>query len=107
MRKIKIKSNHSDKVWLAPAKINLFLHITGQREDGYHELQTVLQLLNYSDELYFKVLEHDKIIHLNPLPGVKPDDDLTVRAAKLLQQHANCSLGVEININKHLPMGGG
>lgn len=92
---------------MAPAKINHFLHITNQREDGYHELQTVFQFLDYSDELSFKVLDHDEIVHTNPLPGVKPEDDLTVRAAKLLQQYANCPLGVEINITKRLPMGGG
>lgn len=99
--------DNSDKVWLAPAKINHFLHITGQREDGYHELQTVFQFLNYSDELRFKILDHDEISHCNPLPGVKAEDDLTVRAAKLLQQHSSCSSGVQININKRLPMGGG
>lgn len=95
------------KVWLAPAKINRFLHITGQRADGYHELQTVFQFLDFSDELSFKVLDDDTITLLNSLPGVKPDDDLTVRAARLLQQQAKCTKGVEISINKRLPMGGG
>ncbi|MCP3852834.1 MAG: 4-(cytidine 5'-diphospho)-2-C-methyl-D-erythritol kinase [Gammaproteobacteria bacterium] len=96
-----------NKTWLAPAKINRFLHITSQRKDGYHELQTVFQFLNYSDELSFKVLDHNEIRHANPLSGVKPEDDLTVRAAKLLQQHCQCSHGVEIQIKKCLPMGGG
>ncbi|MCW8932502.1 MAG: 4-(cytidine 5'-diphospho)-2-C-methyl-D-erythritol kinase [Gammaproteobacteria bacterium] len=94
-------------MWLAPAKINHFLHIIGQREDGYHELQTIFQFLDYSDELSFNILENGEINHRNPLPGVKPEDDLTVRAAKLLQQHCNCSLGVEIQITKRLPIGGG
>ncbi len=102
-----MRNHDSDKIWLAPAKINRFLHITGQREDGYHELQTVFQFLNYADELRFTVLEHDEISHNNPLPGVKPEDDLTIRAARLLQQHSNCPLGVKISISKRLPMGGG
>ncbi len=67
----------------------------------------MFQFLDYSDELSFKVLEHNEIRHNNPLPGVKPEDDLTVRAAKLLQQYSDCSLGVEISITKRLPMGGG
>ena len=96
-----------NKIWLAPAKINLFLHITGQRDDGYHELQTVFQFLDYADELSFRILESKEIIHANPLPGVKPEDDLTVRAARLLQRQANCLQGVQISITKRLPMGGG
>ncbi len=99
--------NNTDKIWLAPAKINHFLHITAQREDGYHELQTVFQFLNYADELRFKILEHDDIIQSNPLPGVKSEDDLMVRAAKLLQEYSSCTSGVQIHINKRLPMGGG
>lgn len=94
-------------LWLAPAKINHFLHITGQREDGYHELQTVFQFLNYADELHFTALDNKEILHNNPLPGVAPEQDLTIRAARLLQQYTHCSLGVKINITKRLPMGGG
>ena len=93
--------------WLAPAKINRFLHITGQREDGYHELQTVFQFLDFSDELSFKILDSNEIVHANPLPGVKIEDDLTVKAARLLQYETGCQQGVEISINKKLPMGGG
>lgn len=102
-----LQNNKFNKSWLAPAKINHFLHITGRRDDGYHELQTVFQFLNYADELRFKVLDHDEISHSNPLPGVDPEDDLTVRAARMLQQYSNCSLGVQISITKRLPMGGG
>ena len=102
-----LQNDQLNKTWLAPAKINHFLHITGQREDGYHELQTVFQFLDYADELRFKVLDHNEISHSNPLPGVNPEDDLTVRAARLLQQYANCSLGVQISITKRLPIGGG
>ena len=93
--------------WLAPAKINRFLHITGRREDGYHELQTVFQFLDFSDELSFKILNSTDILHANPLPGVKAEDDLTVKAAKLLQKYAHCHHGVQISIIKRLPMGGG
>ena len=96
-----------NKIWLAPAKINLFLHITGRRDDGYHELQTVFQFLDYADELSFKILASKEIRHANPLPGVKPEDDLTVRAARLLQRQANGQQGVQISITKRLPMGGG
>ena len=96
-----------NKQWLAPAKINRFLHITGQRDDGYHELQTVFQFLDFADELSFKILENREISHANPLPGVKEEDDLSVRAAKLLQKQSNCQQGVQISIKKRLPMGGG
>ncbi|WP_198263682.1 4-(cytidine 5'-diphospho)-2-C-methyl-D-erythritol kinase [sulfur-oxidizing endosymbiont of Gigantopelta aegis] len=99
--------NKPNKIWLAPAKINRFLHITGQREDGYHELQTVFQFLDHCDELSFTIRSDNKILHQNPLAGVKPEDDLTVRAAKLLQHDASATQGVEISINKRLPMGGG
>ncbi len=95
------------RIWLAPAKINRFLHITGQRDNGYHELQTVFQFLDYSDELSFKILDNKQIRHANPLPGVKPEDDLTIKAAKLLQKQSNCQQGVQISITKRLPMGGG
>ena len=94
-------------IWLAPAKINRFLHITGRRDDGYHELQTVFQFLDFSDELSFKILNNTDILHANPLPGVKAEDDLTVKAAKLLQKYANGHHGVQISILKRLPMGGG
>ena len=90
-----MQTDNRDKVWLAPAKINRFLHITGQRGNGYHELQTVFQFLNYADELTFNILEHNEISHSNPLPGIDPEDDLTIRAARLLQQETQCSLGVQ------------
>jgi 4-diphosphocytidyl-2-C-methyl-D-erythritol kinase len=96
-----------DFAWLAPAKINLFLHITGRRPDGYHNLQTVFQFLSYYDELFFKV-RHDGMVHrINEIEGVPAEQDLTVRAAHLLQQQAKSSLGCDIIVNKHLPMGGG
>ncbi len=95
------------KIWLAPAKINLFLHITGQREDGYHELQTVFQFLDYADELRFDVRDDGEIVLETPLPGVADKDNLVVKAARLLQQQSGCPEGAHIHISKKLPMGGG
>lgn len=93
--------------WPAPAKINLFLHILGRREDGYHELQTVFQFLSLCDLLYFK-LRHDEVIHRSSeLPGVEPAADLVVRAAQLLQKASGTRLGVDISVEKQLPLGGG
>ncbi|MCG1040269.1 MULTISPECIES: 4-(cytidine 5'-diphospho)-2-C-methyl-D-erythritol kinase [Burkholderiaceae] len=91
----------------APAKLNLFLHVTGRREDGYHELQTVFQLLDWSDVLHFRRRDDGTVRHLRPLDGVPEQADLSVRAAKLLQQRSGCRYGVEIDIDKRLPMGAG
>jgi 4-diphosphocytidyl-2-C-methyl-D-erythritol kinase len=91
----------------APAKLNLMLHILGRRADGYHELQTLFQFLDFGDELGF-ALRPDGEIHLHtPIDGVPHDSNLIVRAARLLQQHANCTLGTDIWLDKRLPMGGG
>jgi 4-diphosphocytidyl-2-C-methyl-D-erythritol kinase len=96
-----------NKVWLAPAKINRFLHITNRRDDGYHELQTVFQFLDYADELSFEILHNNDIRLKNTLPDVKPEDDLIYRAAKLLQQTSDCHLGAAASVLKRIPMGGG
>lgn len=93
--------------FLAPAKINLFLHITGQRADGYHLLQTVFQLLDYYDTIYLKPTQTKTIRRVNEVAGVPEAQDLCIRAAKLLQQHTQCQLGVEIAVEKNIPMGGG
>ena len=91
----------------APAKLNLMLHILGRRADGYHELQTLFQFLDFGDELGF-ALRSDGEIHLHtPIDGVPHDSNLIVRAARLLQQHASCALGADIWLDKRLPMGGG
>jgi 4-diphosphocytidyl-2-C-methyl-D-erythritol kinase len=91
----------------APAKLNLFLHITGRREDGYHNLQTVFQLLDRGDELAF-TLREDGEIHLSPaIEGVAHEDNLIVKAARALQQASGTSLGADIVLDKRLPMGGG
>ncbi len=96
-----------EKNWPAPAKINRFLHITGQREDGYHLLQTVFQFLDFGDELAFRVTEASAVKRITVLEGVSEAEDLTVRAALMLQKKAEIRQGVEISINKQLPMGGG
>ena len=83
------------------------LHILGRREDGYHELQTLFQFLDYGDEMTFSVRDDAKICLHTEFPGVPHDQNLIVRAAKLLQQHAACPLGIDIRIKKVLPMGGG
>lgn len=91
----------------APAKLNLFLHITGQRPDGYHNLQTLFQFLEHSDTLTFEITETPQISLLTAFEGVQEQDNLIYRAAKLLQESASCQLGVNISIDKILPMGGG
>jgi len=93
--------------WPAPAKINLFLHVTGRRPDGYHLLQTVFQFLGYGDVLDFELRDDGIVRRATPLPGIAPDADLTVRAARLLQRHAGVRQGIEIRIDKHIPPGGG
>lgn len=94
-------------VWPAPAKLNLFLHITGRRTDGYHELQTAFQFLDYGDSLEFEVTQSPAITLRDSVAGVSDDDNLIVRAARLLQQHAGMNKGAAIAVTKRLPMGGG
>jgi len=92
--------------WPAPAKLNLFLHVTGRRSDGYHSLQTVFQFIDLCDYLVFEPRAAG-IRRTNPLPGVDPDQDLTVRAARLLQRHAGIDRGADITLDKRIPLGGG
>jgi len=94
-------------VYPAPAKLNLFLHVTGRRTDGYHLLQTLFRFIDFGDRLRFVARDDDKVILTNPLPGVPVENDLTLRAARLLQAETGCRKGVEICIEKCLPMGGG
>ena len=91
----------------APAKLNLFLHITGRRADGYHELQTLFQFLDYADQLSFIPRQDGKIQLHTPIDGVDHESNLIVRAARLLQAHSGCRLGADIWLDKRLPMGGG
>lgn len=94
-------------VWPAPAKLNLFLHITGRRADGYHELQTAFQFLDYGDSLEFEVTPSPELKLRDSIAGVSDDDNLILRAARLLQQHAGIDKGAVIAVTKRLPMGGG
>ena len=93
----------------SPAKLNLFLHITGRRPDGYHELQTLFQFLDYGDDLTFTPTPEQPGARLEePVPGVSDDDNLIIRAAKaLLESNREQLPGVNIRITKRLPMGGG
>lgn len=94
-------------VWPAPAKLNLFLHVVGRRADGYHLLQTVFRFLDFGDSLRFRPLANGEICLRYPTPGVAPEEDITVRAARLLQSTTGCTQGVEIDLEKRVPMGGG
>lgn len=93
--------------WPAPAKLNLFLHVTGRRPDGYHELQTAFQLLDYCDEILVEPRADGLILRPQGAAGVPPESDLAVRAARRLQAAAACPQGAEIRINKRIPLGGG
>ena len=99
--------NGKGDLFLAPAKLNLFLHVVGRRPDGYHLLQTLFRFLDVGDRLLIRVRE-DGVIHLQKaIPGIAPEQDLCHRAAVLLQQHTGCPLGADINLDKCLPMGAG
>jgi 4-diphosphocytidyl-2-C-methyl-D-erythritol kinase len=93
--------------WPAPAKLNLFLHVTGRRPDGYHELQTLFQLIDLCDTVSIRVSDDGRIERPAGPVGVDPDSDLTVRAAKALQAATGCRAGASIRIAKRIPMGGG
>ncbi len=91
----------------APAKLNLFLHVTGRRADGYHELQTLFRFIDLADTLHFSLREDGVVHRTSDIKGVPEDQDLCVRAARLLQKETGCSLGVDIAVEKRIPMGGG
>lgn len=96
-----------DRWWPAPAKLNLFLHVLGRRADGYHDLETVFQLLDHGDSIRLRDRADSRIVRVNEVPGVAAADDLCVRAACLLAEHAGCQRGADIEIVKRTPMGGG
>lgn len=94
--------------WPAPAKLNLFLHVTGRRDDGYHQLQTVFRLLDWGDTVHLRLRDDARICRIGEsAQGVAEADDLMVRAASLLQAFANVDRGVEIRVDKRIPAGGG
>lgn len=92
---------------LAPAKLNLFLHVVGRRPDGYHLLQTLFRFISLHDTLHFSSREDGAVNRTNRIEGVTEDQDLCVRAARLLKSETGCRLGVDITLEKYIPMGGG
>ncbi len=101
------------QIWPAPAKLNLMLHITGQREDGYHELQTVFQFIDFSDELEFNLRSDNEINRYCDDFSVPENEDIIVRAASLLRKRyqsrysSHKNFGVDISLKKNIPMGAG
>lgn len=93
--------------WPAPAKLNLFLHVTGRRADGYHTLQTVFRLLDWGDEIAIAPRADGRIERVQGMAGVAPEDDLVVRAARRLQARAPAGSGADIAVTKRIPAGGG
>jgi len=98
---------NQDLVWPAPAKLNLMLHVTGRRADGYHELQTVFQFLDLCDELQFNVTANGNISRAEGPSFISAEDDLVVRSARELQNLSGTSHGVDIRISKRIPVGAG
>ena len=98
---------NAPSVFAAPAKLNLSLLVTGRRADGYHLLQTVFRFIDFADQIHLTVRHDGRIERTTALAGVAANDDLTVRAARLLQQAAGVALGVDIAVDKQLPLGGG
>ena len=97
----------SSTVWPAPAKLNLFLHVTGRRSDGYHDLQTLFQILDWGDELSFTVNDDGKISRVCNIDDVPEAEDICVKAANLLKTRTGVKKGVQIQLHKRIPMGAG
>ena len=91
----------------SPAKLNLFLHIIGRRSDGYHLLQSVFQLIDWCDIVTLKLIPQNEVRRIDPIPGLAPEQDLVVRAANLLKDFCRIQTGVEIGLQKNIPMGAG
>ncbi|RYD15097.1 MAG: 4-(cytidine 5'-diphospho)-2-C-methyl-D-erythritol kinase [Lysobacteraceae bacterium] len=98
---------HAWSDWPAPAKLNLFLHVTGRRADGYHLLQTVFQLLEWGDCVRLRPRDDGVISRRQPLADVAEADDLAVRAAHALREASGTRMGADIAVDKHIPLGGG
>ncbi|MBR5939964.1 MAG: 4-(cytidine 5'-diphospho)-2-C-methyl-D-erythritol kinase [Neisseriaceae bacterium] len=97
----------ANNAYLSPAKLNLMLKVVGKRADGYHLLETVFCLIDLCDTLYLQARDDGKIVLHNPQKDIPPENDLTVRAALALQRFSGCTKGVDIYIDKKIPMGGG
>jgi 4-diphosphocytidyl-2-C-methyl-D-erythritol kinase len=92
---------------LAPAKLNLFLHVLGRRQDGYHDIQTLFQLIDLADELRIETTHSAEIFRYGDCYGVEPADDLVVKAAALLQESTGTRQGARIGVRKNIPLGAG
>ena len=103
----KIFDGSATQMWRAPAKLNLFLHIIGQLENGYHLLQSVIQFIDLCDELKFIVRSDGLINGNNSNQNISPQDDLSIRAASLMQKNCSIQLGVDIEVKKLIPLGAG
>ncbi len=96
-----------DRAWPAPAKLNLFLHVVGRRDDGYHRLQTAFRLVDRRDRLRYAPRDDGRVALFRPLPGIDESSELSVRAARLLLAESGSRQGVDIEIEKNIPVGGG
>lgn len=97
----------ASRFWPAPAKLNLFLHITGRRPDGYHDLQTLFQILDWGDKLRFTVNDSGHICRTAHIEGIPEAEDICIRAAQLLRNRTHVKQGVQIELLKQIPMGAG
>lgn len=97
----------TDNIWFSPAKLNLFLHVLGRRADGYHQLQTVFQLLDHGDTLHFTLCDGPEVTLSCNQPGLLSSDNLVLRAAQALRQHSGTRHGARIHLEKCLPAGAG
>ena len=97
----------SADAWPAPAKLNLFLHVVGRRADGYHEIQTVFQLVDLADRLFIAPRRDAEIRRLDGPAGIPPEEDLCVRAARRLQEASHVGRGADIRLDKHVPIQAG
>ena len=97
----------SELVLPAPAKLNLFLHVVGRREDGYHLLETLFTFLDFGDTITLRSASDGVFLRTSELDGVPPEQDLCIRAARLLAKYSGCGKGVALSVSKKLPMGGG
>jgi 4-diphosphocytidyl-2-C-methyl-D-erythritol kinase len=102
-----IASDGNETHWPAPAKLNLFLHVTGRRPDGYHDLQTLFQLIDLCDDIGITVRDDGQIERLAGPTGVPPETDLVIRAARALKAATGTPLGASLRVTKRIPMGGG
>ncbi len=101
------KMKHNTTLWPSPAKLNLFLYITGQRDNGYHDLQTLFQFLDYGDTLQITPNETGKIRVTPAIKGIDLENNLIYRAAKALKNKSNTTKGADIHLEKKIPMGAG